>query len=527
MNNYLFSLIPYLFYLALKYRKSMYMLQQNSYNTSDRYIKWMFKNYKKVFLTYELLVMVMLLTTIYLTDKFFAINLLVYLVCFVIELKLAKIEQKKKKFVVTNRIKRLIFTIVLIFLFIVSIVTISFDSMTLFNISLLFFAFGYLSYIFTFIANTLNIPIELYVYNSFLKKAKSKLNDRPNLKIVGITGSYGKTSSKNILNSILNSKHISFTTPKSFNTPNGIIKTINDDLDKFTEIFVVEMGACKLGDIDELCDIVHPKYAIITSIGVAHLETFKNEENIKKGKFELIENLPKDGVAVLNKDDINQVSYKPKNKVKTIWIGIDNKDADILASNIKMSNEGLVFDVLINKKKYKFETILLGRHNIYNILGSIALGLELGIEVDKLQKAVKKLKPIEHRLELKEQNGIYIIDDAYNSNPIGSASAVEVLSMMPGKKIIVTPGMIELGEKQYELNKEFGRQIATVCDEVILVGEKQTKPIMDGIREKNYDMNKVYIINNVKEAYILLNKLKDGPTYALFENDLLDTFNEV
>ena len=385
MNNYLFSLVFYLLYLILKYRKSMYMLQQNSYNTSDRYLKWIFKNFKNIFFTYELLIIPIYLLTIYFTNRFFLINIVTYLLLFFIELKLTKKEQKKKGFVITSRIKRLMFTTTLILMFIISVITINFDSISIFCISLIFILFGYLSYIFTFIANTLNIPIEIMVYNHYLRKAKNNINNRPNLKIVGITGSYGKTSSKNILNSILNSKYISYTTPKSFNTPNGIIKTINDNLDKFTEIFVVEMGACKLGDINELCDIVHPKYGVITSIGVAHLETFKTEENVQKGKFELIENLPRDGVAVLNRDDINQVKYNLKNKVKTIWIGIDNKEADINGTNIRMSNEGLTFDVLIDNKKYKFETVLLGRHNVYNILGAIALGLEFNIEIDKLQ----------------------------------------------------------------------------------------------------------------------------------------------
>lgn len=526
MNNYLLSLVPYLLYLLLKYRKSFHMLQQNSYNTSDRYIKWIFKNKNQVFFTHEFLVILIYLSTIYFTGKFFAINILVYLVLFIVELKLTKTEQNKKPLVITYRVKRLIFTIILLFLFITSYIYVNFNNLSIITISLIFFLFGYLSHMITFIGNTLNIPIELIVYNKFLRKAKEKLSKRPNLKVIGIAGSYGKTSSKNILNSILNSKYISFATPKSFNTPNGIVKTINDDLDKFSEIFIVEMGACKLDDINELCDIVNPKYGIITSIGISHLETFKTEENIQKGKFELIENLPKDGIAVLNKDDTNQVNYKLKNKVKIIWIGIDNKKADIYATDIKMSHEGLSFDVVIRRKKYKFETILLGRHNVYNILGSIALGLEFDIEIDKLQKAVKRLKPTEHRLELKEQNGIYIIDDAYNSNPVGSSYALEVLSMMPGKKIIVTPGMIELGEKEYELNKAFGRQIAKVCDEIILVGEIKTKPILDGIKEEKYNLNKVHIINNVREAYILLNRLKKGKTYALFENDLLDTYNE-
>ncbi|MDD2625359.1 MAG: cyanophycin synthetase, partial [Bacilli bacterium] len=203
------------------------------------------------------------------------------------------------------------------------------------------------------------------------------------------------------------------------------------------------------------------------------------------------------------------------------------KEADIYASDIKMSNNGLVFNIIIKKKKYKFETTLLGKHNVYNILGAVALGLEFGIDIENLQRAVKKLKPIEHRLELKEQNGIYIIDDAYNSNPVGAKSALEVLDMMPGKKIVVTPGMIELGEKEYKLNMEFGMEIAKVADEVILVGKKQTEPILDGLLSMEYNEEKIHIINNVKEAYLLLNELKGKSTYALFENDLLDTFNEV
>lgn len=525
MNELMVSLIPYLLYVVLKYRKALYMLQQNSYNTSNRYLKWIVKNRTKVFTNYEMLLFSLLVLTIIITDRFFEINIFLFSMAFLFELKMIKKEQKKKKFVVTSRIKRLIFTISLLFI----IVTYVFYNSSLSYLGMIdiYFLMGYLSYFITYLAFILNKPIEFIVYHYYLNKAKKNLNERPNMKIIGITGSYGKTSSKNILNDMLNSKYVSFTTPKSFNTPYGIIKTINENLDKFAEIFVVEMGASKVGEINELCEIVNPKYGILTSIGVAHLETFKSEEKIQKGKFELIEHLPVDGVAVLNKDDPKQVNYKIENKCKKIWIGIDNESADIVASNIKMSKDGLEFNVNINNKKYKFETVLLGKHNVYNILGGIALGLEFDIEVDKLQKAVKKLKPIEHRLELKELNGVYIIDDAYNSNPVGAKSAIEVLGMMPGKKIVVTPGMIELGEKEYELNKEFGKQISEVCDEVILVGEKQTKPIIDGLIECNYNENKIHIINNVKEAYTLINELKGKNTYALFENDLLDTYNEV
>ena len=179
-----------------------------------------------------------------------------------------------------------------------------------------------------------------------------------------------------------------------------------------------------------------------------------------------------------------------------------------------------------NDKKYKFETKLLGIPNVYNILAGLALGSHLQVPVEQLIQGVKKVKSIEHRLELKKYGDINIIDDAYNSNPVGSKMALDVLSLMPGKKIIVTPGMIELGERQYDLNKEFGKQIAEVCDAVILVGEEQTKPILDGLKEMKYKEKNIYVINDVKIAFKLMHEIKDKTTYVLLENDLPDIFNE-
>ncbi len=349
----------------------------------------------------------------------------------------------------------------------------------------------------------------------------------PNLNIIGITGSYGKTSSKNILNTVLSSEFNSYPTPKSFNTPYGLMKSINNGLDKFDNVFIAEMGACKLKDIKILCDLVHPKYGIITTIGVAHLETFKSEENIVKGKFELVESLPSDGVAILNRDDQKQVNYKIKNNCKVIWIGIDN-DADIKASSINLSYNGTSFKVKFkgDEKEYQFETKLLGRHNIYNILDSLAVAYDLKVPIPKMQMAVKSLVPTEHRLNLIKYKDMFLIDDAFNSNPTGSKMALEVLNMMPGKKIIVTPGMIELGPHQYDLNYKFGEYIADVCDEVILIGEHQTKPIYEGLISNNYSKEHIFILNDVKDAFVLMEKLKSNETYILLENDLPDLFNE-
>lgn len=527
-NTFLISLFTFFIFLIFKYRKAYYMLQQNSYNTSDRYIKWVIRNTNKTIFTYEIFILLAFFIINYTTKDFIMANLLFYIPAIILELRLIKKEQQKKKFVVTKRVKRLIYTtIILLVLLLISILT-RFDDRLIFEYSLRVFFFGYLSYIITFFIYVINIPIEKIVYYYFLNKAKNNLKGRTRLEVVGITGSYGKTSSKNILHDILSSKYSVYKTKKSFNTPYGLMTSINNELDKFSEIFIAEMGACKLGDINELCDIVNPKYGIITKIGVAHLETFKSEYNIQKGKFELIERLPIDGIGILNRDDINQTTYKIKNKCKIIWIGIDNKEADIYATNIKLSSNGSTFDIKFkgSDKKYKFETILLGKHNIYNVLSSIALALELGIRIEDIQKSVKRLSQIEHRLELKKYEDITIIDDAFNSNPEGSKSALEVLSMMNGKKIIVTPGMIELGDKQYELNKKFGEYIKEVCDEVILVGEKQTQAIYEGLIESGYNKNNIYVINDVKEAFKIIRKLKDKETFVLLENDLPDIFSE-
>ena len=180
-------------------------------------------------------------------------------------------------------------------------------------------------------------------------------------------------------------------------------------------------------------------------------------------------------------------------------------------------------------KKYQFETKLLGKHNVYNILASIALGLEFGIEISDLQVAVRGVRPIEHRLELKRLGNFYMIDDAYNSNPTGAKNALDVLKMMPGIKIVVTPGMIELGKKEDEYNEKFGEQIAGVSDYVVLIGAEKTKPISQGLKRQGYDFDNVIVYNDVREAYKFINSIKsntDQDVYALFENDLPDTYNE-
>ena len=527
---FIVATIPCFIYYILKGNKSLHMLQQNWYNEGNRYLRWMLQNKYKVLIDPDMFFIMFVCAHFFASKAALVIYIISYVSVCLMFIKRKKQEQVKKPLAFTKRVKRLVATEVIIFVVTVVIMALFVNEYNLWACLTILGALPYLSYIIVFIANIINKPIEKMVYNHYMKNAKNKLANMQDLQVVGVTGSYGKTSSKNILNDILSIKYNVCPTPKNFNTPNGLMLTINNHLDKFTDIMIAEMGAFKMGEIKELCDFVHPKYGILTKIGTAHMESFGSQENIQAGKFELIENLPKDGLGILNRDDELQVSYKLKNKCNILWIGIDNKEADVVASNIKQTYKGMTFDVefrnLKDKTKYKFETKLLGIPNVYNILAGLALGSHLQVPVEQLIQGVKKVKSIEHRLELKKYGDINIIDDAYNSNPVGSKMALDVLSLMPGKKIIVTPGMIELGERQYDLNKEFGKQIAEVCDAVILVGEEQTKPILDGLKEMKYKEKNIYVINDVKIAFKLMHEIKDKTTYVLLENDLPDIFNE-
>jgi len=525
MSLFLISLIPYLIFTIFKTKKSFHMLQQNFYDDDRRYFKWIITNISKIAYESDILFVLIICTLFFGIGITIGAFIILYGIIFISYRK--KKVVAKKPLVVTARIKRLSFTMFLIYFVMVIPFIVNFSYDNLVYCYLLLGLATYLNYFVVMTANVINKPVEKCVYLKYKYQALKKLK-LLNIPVVGITGSYGKTSSKNIINDILNVKLNSFATPKSFNTPYGLINSINNYLDKFNDIFLAEMGAFRIGEIKQNCKIVKPKYGIITTIGEAHLESFGSRENIMKGKFELVESLPKDGLAILNGDDEYQLKYQIKNKCDVLWIGIDNKDVDLYATNIKLSGSGTTFDCVFkgDKKKYTFNTKLLGKHNVYNILAGILLGKELGLSIDELKRGVSSVKTIEHRLELKKYGNINIIDDAYNSNPVGSKMAVQVLGLMEGTKIIVTPGMIELGPKQHELNHKFGEYISKVCDYVILIGEKQTKPIFDGLLENNFDKKKIFVLNDIRDAFPLMNRLATKNTYVLLENDLPDLFNE-
>ncbi len=527
MKYYIASFVFYSFYLILKTNKSLQMLQQNRYNRGNKYLKWLKEHLKKHFLTIELgFLLLPIFFFLNEVGRFIIMNVF-YGICFMRLFDEQQKEQTKIPLKFTGRIKRLYTTTILLYLIAILIGILGKESIwPYFGLSILL----YLNSLVVVLANLINAPIEHSINNHFKRMAMQKLKSLSHLEVIGITGSYGKTSSKNILNDVLNVKFNALASPKNYNTPTGLMITVNEYLDKFNDYFIAEMGACKTKEIQELCDFVHPKYGILTKIGVAHLETFGSQENITKTKFELIESLPKDGIGILNADDPLQVNYALKNDVKIIWIGIENvAQSNIYADHIKLSPEGTTFDCHFKMEENKvitFTTKLLGKANIYNILAAIALGHSLGLTDEELILGVKKVKPVEHRLQLKKYYDMYLIDDAYNANPDGCKMALDVLNLMKGEKMVITSGMIELGEKSDELNKNLGEKMAEVADKVILIGKEQTKPIQEGLKNKHFKEQNMILVNHIQEALTYLEKNHKKNTYILLQSDLPDTFNE-
>lgn len=373
-------------------------------------------------------------------------------------------------------------------------------------------------------------PIEKNINQNYYTVASNKIKNMKNVKSIGITGSYGKTSTKFFTATILSEKYKVLNTPESYNTPMGISKIINNDLDENFDIFIAELGATKIGDIDEVAKLTNPEIGIITSIGPCHLETFKSIDNIMRTKYELIENLPDDGVAIFNYDNEYVKKLADKTFKEKILYGIENiEDTDVFATDIKVSSKGSIFSLCINGLgTIECETRLLGAHNIHNILAGAAIAKVMGLTLQEIKMGISKIESVEHRLQLIDPGtGVIVIDDAFNSNPDGAKAALDVLdSFKENRKIIVTPGMVELGEIEEKENEKFGENIAKVCDIAILVGKKRTTPIYNGLKRKTFNESNLYVVNSLDEASELMKTLTKVGDVVLFENDLPDTYNE-
>ena len=384
-----------------------------------------------------------------------------------------------------------------------------------------------LSHVITLVSLWALQPVENAINKKYYDEAASILASMPGLKVVGITGSYGKTSTKHYLNRILSEKYNVIMTPGSFNTPMGVIRTIREMMKPYNDLFIVEMGAKNIGDIKEICDLVHPQMGIVTAVGPQHLESFKTIENVQRTKFELVDALPADGFAVVN-NDFQYISNREIGNVKSARYAVAKpQGADYHAEDITYSSAGTSFRIVgSDGVNMELHTHLVGECNISNLLAAVIMAIRLEVPEDKIRYAVSKIEQVEHRFNVKRTpGGLTIIDDAFNSNPDGSRMALDVISgMTTGKRIVITPGMIELGSKQVECNTEFGKKMAVSCDIAIVVGAYNRDAIVDGLRQGGMSEDKIVIVDSFAQAQAHLLKIASPGDTVLYENDLPDTF---
>ncbi|MCH5164404.1 MAG: UDP-N-acetylmuramoyl-tripeptide--D-alanyl-D-alanine ligase [Clostridiales bacterium] len=357
------------------------------------------------------------------------------------------------------------------------------------------------------LAHYILLPIEKLIGRSFVVKASKKLNKSSPI-VIGITGSYGKTTAKNVLSRFLMTKYKVFASPGSYNTPMGLSKCINEEY-KGEQVFIAEMGARYPGDITYLKKVFKPQYAVLTAIGNQHLETFKTKENIIKEKTAIL-----DGVkfAVANGDCADVVDNVNGRAV------LCGKVGDATYSDVKTSLLGTDFVLTIGENKVDIHTRLVGDHVPVTIAMCALMAYKLGVDLDDIKETAEKLPFVEHRLEVLNSGDIIILDDSYNSNPTGADNALRILDTYEGKKIVITPGFVELGADAEKCLKELGQKITSVCDYAFLLG-----PNAETIKSGMGDYEKVFIVGSLNEAMECLKEI-EPPMAVLFENDLPDNY---
>ena len=361
-------------------------------------------------------------------------------------------------------------------------------------------------------------PFEMLNNMRYVSRARKKLAERSELVKIGITGSYGKTTAKNILAAMLNSDYSVLYSESSFNTPLGIAKTVNYELKPEHNVFIAEMGARRKGDIKELCELVRPSIGIITAVGPQHLETFRTVENIADTKYELVEGLTEGGTAVLSSD--NEYTRKMYEKAACKKYLAGENGNEVSYGGVSFGAYGTSFTLKIGGEERKVTCKLLGRHipSLVSLCAQVATALN--VSIDNIVSAVENLEPVEHRLQLIESGEVTVIDDAYNSNSEGAKIALEVLSAFEGARIIVTPGLVEMGDAEESANNEVGRLVAKHADYAFFVGAR-AEWLRAGAIDGGMNEDRITTCSTLDEAVSKLGEIH-GKKTVLFENDLPD-----
>lgn len=413
-----------------------------------------------------------------------------------------------------------------------------------------------ISPLFILLANLLFKPLEAYQKRKIVSTAIEKRKKLSDLKVIAIVGSYAKTSTKNMLYTLLWKDFRVVKTPKSYNTELSIARSIISDLKSNTEVYICEMDAYHQGEIKKLCQIAQPNLGIITAIGPQHLERFGSMEKLAKTQFELAEYL--EGNVILSntegyeqslnhEDDNLYSSALPQSDEKKItknmlilnhqdeWSAKLAKDLDQsityynnstnFVSNRKEGEDGQTFTLHLGKEKAEIHLPLKGEHNAINFLAAVVMAHTLGLSIKAIRDRAMLILPTDHRLEIREMGNITILDNTYNANPKAALASLELLnSFKDAKKIIITPGFVELGKDHESAHIEFAKSAAKVVDEFIIVGENAKKPLISGLTQANFSQDHIHPLETTQQALAHLSTFAHGKTVVLLENDLPDQY---
>jgi len=392
------------------------------------------------------------------------------------------------------------------------------------------FVLSLLNFIYLIVASLVLYPLDYFLKNRIINRAKNKIKTFKNLKVIGIAGSYGKTTAKEIVAAVLSTKYKILETPDNINTPLGISELINTKLNNDIDIFIVEMGEYTKGDIKDICDIVHPTYSILTGINEAHFERMGSLENAVGTIFELVEN--SNGPVLLNADDrliVENYKKYAQNRGIQFYSAYNSELSEYKINNkvFKEDASGFEFNVFIKDVLFgEFKSKLLGEYSLGTIISGMILGKIFDIPIDKIRLAIVSLKPVAHRLEpIINSIGTIVIDDSYNGNPDGVRKAIKLLKKFSKRrKVYITPGLVETGPKAQEIHLQIGKELGKVADVVILIKNSVCAYIVEGLMAVDFPKENIYIFNSALEAHGHLAGLIKKDDVVLFQNDWPDNY---
>lgn len=366
-------------------------------------------------------------------------------------------------------------------------------------------------------------PLEEYARKKVVEWAKKKRKTLTQTKIIAIVGSYAKTSTKEMLYALLWKNFYTVKTPKSFNTQLSVAQTILEDVKETTDVFLVEMDAYHKGEIAMLCDIAQPTHAVITAIAPQHLEKFASMDELVETQFEVVENLPEEGTVFLNSQDMWSSKGEREYKRKKVWYGKDTDDFNV--TDIKQTEEGITFDFHAKKERVKITVPLFGKHHAMNFLAAATIAYSLGLDLKTIQKRALLLRPTEHRLQVKHSGTVTIIDNSFNANAVASNASFAMIKEYPGtQKIVVTPGLVELGKESGKAHKDFAKAAAAAADDIVIVGHHARKDMLSGLQEAAFPQEKIHVVETEKEGIAMAYKIAKPGAVILLENDLPDQY---